>query len=86
MNEVNQIPVMLSIEKASELTGITKYRLREMCKSKKIVCILCGNKYLINLNKLIDFLNRGVSVRRFGPFSVRLNGPFYVREKRPIHQ
>lgn len=54
-----QIPKMLTIEKASEVTGITKYRLRELCKQKKIVCILCGNKYLINLDRLIDYLNRG---------------------------
>lgn len=59
MSEVRQIPQMLTIEKASALTGITKYRLRELCKSRKIVCILCGNKYLINLDRLIDFLNRG---------------------------
>ena len=59
MNEAKQIPTMLTIEKASALTGITKYRLRELCKGKKIVCILCGNKYLINLDRLIDFLNRG---------------------------
>ena len=59
MSEARQIPQMLTIEKASALTGITKYRLRELCKSRKIVCILCGNKYLINLDRLIDFLNRG---------------------------
>lgn len=59
MTETRTIPVMMTIEKASAVTGITKYRLREMCKEKKIVCILCGNKYLINLDRLIDFLNRG---------------------------
>lgn len=57
MNTEKTIPKMLTIEKASELTGITKYRLREMCKNKQIVCILCGNKFLINLDKLIDYLN-----------------------------
>lgn len=57
MNTEKTIPKMLTIEKASELTGITKYRLREMCKNKQIVCMLCGNKFLINLDKLIDFLN-----------------------------
>lgn len=59
MTEHRTIPVMLTIEKTAEMTGITKYRLRELCKSGKIVCILCGNKYLINVDRLIDYLNRG---------------------------
>ncbi len=59
MTQDIQIPKMLTIEKASEASGLTKYRLRELCKQKKIVCILCGNKYLINLDRLIDYLNRG---------------------------
>lgn len=59
MTEAKQIPTMGTIEKASSVTGITKYRLRELCKSKKIVCIKCGNKYLINIDRLIDYLNRG---------------------------
>lgn len=59
MTQDIQIPKMLTIEQAAKLTGITKYRLRELCKQRKIVCILCGNKYLINLDRLIDYLNRG---------------------------
>ena len=53
------IPVMVTIDQASKETGITKYRLREWCKEKKITCVLCGNKFLINLDKLIDYLNTG---------------------------
>ena len=59
MTEIRTVPVMLTIEKAAAMTGITKYRLRELCKSRKIVCILCGNKYLINMDRLIDYLNKG---------------------------
>lgn len=59
MNRISEIPTMLTIEQASEKTGITKYRLRQLCKEKKIVCILCGNKFLINLDRLIDYLNKG---------------------------
>lgn len=56
-----KIPVMLTIEQAAAATGITKYRLREWCREKRITCILCGNKFLINLDKLIEFLNKGES-------------------------
>lgn len=59
MTEIRTVPVMLTIEKAAAMTGITKYRLRELCKARKIVCILCGNKYLINMDRLIDYLNKG---------------------------
>lgn len=59
MTGERKIPVMLTVDKASEVSGLTKYRLRQLCKEKKIVCILCGNKYLINLDRLIDYLNRG---------------------------
>lgn len=59
MTQNNQIPKMLTIKQASAASGLTEYRLRELCKQKKIVCILCGNKYLINLDRLIDYLNRG---------------------------
>ena len=59
MTEGRQIPVMLTIEQASEKTGITKYRLREWCKENKITCVRCGNRFLINLDKLITFLNEG---------------------------
>ena len=56
-----KIPVMLTIKQASAASGISEYRLREWCKQKRITCILCGNKFLINLDKLIEFLNKGES-------------------------
>ena len=59
MTEVRQIPVMVTVDKASDATGITKYRLREWCKEKRITCIRCGNRFLINLDKLIEYLNEG---------------------------
>ena len=59
MTQDIQIPKMLTIKQASAASGLTEYRLRELCKHRKIVCILCGNKYLINLDRLIDYLNRG---------------------------
>ena len=59
MNEERKIPIMLTVEKTAEKTGLSKYRVRQLCKEKKIVSVLCGNKYLINLDRLIDYLNSG---------------------------
>ncbi len=59
MTEVKNMPVMARIKKASELSGITEYRLRQLCKEGKIVCVRCGNRFLINMDRLADYLNTG---------------------------
>lgn len=52
-----KIPTMVTIAGASEETGLSYHYLRKLCISNQIVCIKAGRKYLINLDKLIDFLN-----------------------------
>lgn len=57
--ETKVLPKMCRIKEAAELSGISQYRLREFCKQKKIVCIRTGNRFLINMDKLAEFLNEG---------------------------
>ncbi len=59
MREAKNMPVMVRIKQASEMSGITEYRLRQLCKEGKIVCMHCGNRFLINIDRLIDYLNTG---------------------------
>lgn len=59
MNHINTIPRMRSIAQVSEETGIPYHTIRQWCLEKKIVHIKAGNKYLINLDRFIDFLNTG---------------------------
>lgn len=59
MSEAKALPKMCRIKEAAELSGISQYRLRELCKQKKIVCIRTGNRFLINMDRLADFLNEG---------------------------
>lgn len=51
------IPTMLLPKEAAEEFGIPIYRIREWCRANMIVCVPCGKKWLINRDRLIDFLN-----------------------------
>lgn len=53
------IPRMRTIQQVSELTGFPYKRIMMLCKSDKIVYIKAGAKYLINLDKFIEYLNNG---------------------------
>ena len=53
------IPTMLPIAEVVKRTGLTYYALRRMCLTNEIVHIRCGNKFLINFDKLIEKLNGG---------------------------
>lgn len=51
------MPRMITIKQASIETGLAYERIRQLCLTKQIVFIKAGNKYLINAEKLADFLN-----------------------------
>ena len=58
---VIQIPRMLTIKQlVAECagTGITEHAIRELIWSNQIAYIKAGNKYLINLEKFVEFLNK----------------------------
>ena len=49
-------PTMLTIKEATKLVqGLTEYRVRELCKSGELPCIMAGKKYLINKDTLYKF-------------------------------
>ncbi|MDE5936420.1 MAG: helix-turn-helix domain-containing protein [Ruminococcus sp.] len=53
------IPRMETINKAAEITGLSKHFIRQKAVNGEIVCIRAGNKYLINIDKLIEYFNKG---------------------------
>ncbi len=53
------IPTMYTINAAKRATGLSYDYIRKLCLSDKIVYVRAGNKYLVNMEKLIDFLNSG---------------------------
>ena len=55
-------PTMLTIKEAAALVqGLTEYRVRELCKSGELPCIMAGKKYLINKDTLYKFLSGELS-------------------------
>lgn len=56
---ISEIPTMLTIKETAQKLGLSDYYLRGLVRSNKIVYVKVGAKYLINLEKLVDFLNNG---------------------------
>lgn len=57
MENTNRMPRMCTLKECAEETGLNYEFLRKLCLQKKIVHIKSGSKYLVNMNKLIDYLN-----------------------------
>jgi excisionase family DNA binding protein len=53
------IPTMKTIREASNATGISYDRIRKMCLQNKIVYCKSGKKYYINMEKFVEYLNKG---------------------------
>lgn len=58
MNEI-RVPRMLTLREAARETGLSYDCLRKLCLQGRLVYITAGAKFLLNEDKLIDFLNRG---------------------------
>ena len=55
---------MLTIKQAASLVqGLTEYRVRELCRTGELPCIMAGKKYLINKDTLYKFLNNELVVQ-----------------------
>ena len=45
------------IKRIDKDTVISSWMIRNLCKEKKVHCILSGNKTLVNLDSLLNYLN-----------------------------
>ena len=59
MTEERKIPRMEPIKKASAESGLSYDAIRKLCLQKKITFIRSGSKYLINMDRFAEYLNRG---------------------------
>ena len=57
-------PRMRTIHEVSEETGLSYNHVRTLCKNDKVVFIKAGNKFLINFDKFIDYLNSGMVYKK----------------------
>lgn len=53
------IPTMITIKDASNQTGLSYEYIRKLCLQGKIVHVRAGRKFLVNMEKLVDYLNEG---------------------------
>ncbi len=51
------IPQMKTIQEVANITGMSYHRIRLLCLNNEIQYIKAGNKFLINLDRFIDYLN-----------------------------
>lgn len=51
------IPTMYTLKQASQATGLSYDFLRKLCLQDKIIFVKSGNKILVNMEKLVAFLN-----------------------------
>jgi len=52
-----KIPTMLTVKETAQRTGMAEFYIRSLATTNRIVHIRCGKKYLINLEKFIEYLN-----------------------------
>jgi len=52
-------PKMATVNEAAQITGLAKHHVRQLALQGKIRHIRAGKKILINVEKLIEYLNQG---------------------------
>lgn len=59
----DKIPTMATIQEAADQTGLSYDYIRKLCIQEKIVYIRTGKKRLVNMDKLLGYLNSGEAGR-----------------------
>jgi excisionase family DNA binding protein len=62
MLETLQPPRMATINETARITGLAKHFLRQLALQDKIKHLRAGKKILINVDKLIEYLNECAGV------------------------
>ncbi len=52
-----RVPKMATINEAATITGLAKHFIRQLALQNKIKNVRAGKKILVNVEKLVDFLN-----------------------------
>mgnify|MGYP007017343073 CR=1 FL=1 len=60
--KMDKIPTMLTINQTAERSGLATHYVRQLCLQGKVTYCRAGNKYLVNFEKFVDFLNTGESL------------------------
>ena len=61
------IPQMKTINETAKITGLARYHIRQLALQNQIKHVRAGKKILINVDKLIEFLNENNGVTEEKP-------------------
>lgn len=50
-------PTMATIENTAKMFGFSNYMIRQKVLSGEIVAVKCGSRYLVNIDKFVEYLN-----------------------------
>lgn len=50
-------PTMATIENTAKMFGFSNYMIRQKVLSGEIVAVKCGRRYLVNIDRFVDYLN-----------------------------
>lgn len=56
-DNIIHIPTMLTIHETAQKTGLAEHYIRQLVLKNEICYIKAGRKYLVNLEKLIEYLD-----------------------------
>jgi len=56
---MTNIPTMLTINETAERIGLAQHFIRQLCLQNKICYVKAGNKYIINWERFLEYLNIG---------------------------
>lgn len=68
------IPHMETIKKTAKLFGLAEHFVRQLVISGEIVAVKAGCKYLVNVDKLADYLNTSRVTAQTGAAEEAVNG------------
>lgn len=64
MNKEIDIPCMITINEAAQIVKLAKYHIRQLVLQGKVKYVKAGQKYLLNLDSLINYLKNGDTPER----------------------
>lgn len=64
MNNIDKIPTVKPLKEAAELAGVAKYALRQWVLNGQVRYVRAGNKILVIMDSLIEFLTIGEKTRK----------------------
>lgn len=58
MTARRELPRMISIREAQELTGLSEHLLRQLCRLDKVITLQINSKYYIQHDSLCEYLSQ----------------------------